>query len=237
MAENKKSFLLYANIIHTVKKLSKEQIADLFLTILDYVNDEKPVVTDFAVDLVFEPIKQQLKIDLKKWDEQILKYSNAGRAGGIKSGEARRKKSSGKKCTSTVNNEYGTIRSIASTYEANEAVIVNVNDNVIKKEKEKSFPLMPKAEDVGELPEIKINAAVELMKITKQTDISKKDVIGLWEVFKTQNLTGKKYHADLEAVHAYFINWIKIQNIGQKTRAPDKYSEPVNTDYMLKKLN
>ena len=124
MAENKKSFLLYANIIHTVKKLSKDQVAELFLTILEYVNDNNPVVNDIAVDLVFEPIKQQLKIDLKKWDEKIAKYASAGRSGGLKSGEARRSNASKNEAK----------RSDASCGEANEAVndnvIVNVNDNV-----------------------------------------------------------------------------------------------------------
>ena len=128
MAENKKSFVLYGNIAHTVKKLSKDQIADLFLTILDYVNDENPVITDFAVDLVFEPIKQQLKIDLKKWDEKVSKYSAAGREGGVKSGEARRKNNEAKRSDA----------SIASTTErieaVNDNVIVNVNVNDIKKE-------------------------------------------------------------------------------------------------------
>ena len=134
MAENKKSFLLYANIIHTVKKLSKEQVADLFLTILEYVNDNNPVVNDIAVDLVFEPIKQQLKIDLKKWDEKIAKYSSAGRSGGLKSGEARRSNAS----------KIEAKRSDASTGEANEAVIdnviVNVNDNVNNDVIKDSFP-------------------------------------------------------------------------------------------------
>jgi len=128
MAENKKSFLLYANITHTVKKLSKDQIADLFLTILDYVNDENPVINDLAVDLVFEPIKQQLKIDLKKWDEKVDKYSNAGREGGIKSGEVRRKKA----LTIKSGKETEAKRSNASNSERIEPVIdiVNVNDSV-----------------------------------------------------------------------------------------------------------
>ena len=46
MAEDKKSFLLYADLIHTVKKLPKEKIGDLFLTILEYVNDTNPIVDD-----------------------------------------------------------------------------------------------------------------------------------------------------------------------------------------------
>ncbi len=55
MAENKKSFVLYKDIIHTVKKMPKEKQADLFVTILEYVNDENPSIDDILVDLVFEP--------------------------------------------------------------------------------------------------------------------------------------------------------------------------------------
>lgn len=120
MAENKKSFVLYANITHTVKKLNKEQIADLFLTILDYVNDENPVVDDFAVELVFEPIKQQLKIDLQKWDEKIEKYAKSGREGGIKSGESRRNKSKRSETKQRFDAE--------QIQPVNDNVIVNVNE-------------------------------------------------------------------------------------------------------------
>ena len=59
MAENKKSFVLYADLIHTVKKMPKEKAGELFLTILSYVNDEQPVVDDMLVDLVFEPIARR----------------------------------------------------------------------------------------------------------------------------------------------------------------------------------
>ncbi len=82
MAENKKSFLLYADLIHTVQKMPKDKAGDLFLTILRYVNDENPVVEDMVVDLVFEPIKQQLKRDLKKWEDYIEKQKRNGERGG-----------------------------------------------------------------------------------------------------------------------------------------------------------
>ena len=71
MAEDKKSFLLYVDLIHTVKKLPKEKIGDLFLTILEYVNDMNPTVDDILVEIAFEPIKQQLKRDLRQWEEKI----------------------------------------------------------------------------------------------------------------------------------------------------------------------
>jgi hypothetical protein len=75
----------------------------------------------------------------------------------------------------------------------------------------KSWNTKPTYQEVSDLPEIKIGSAIELLKITKQVDVSKSRVTGIWEVFKVQNLTGEKYYADLGAVHSHFINWIKTQ--------------------------
>lgn len=84
MAENKRSFVLYADLIHTVKKMPKEKAGELFMTILSYVNDLNPVVEDMTVDLVFEPIKQQLKRDLVKWEGEIVRKSEGGAMGNLK---------------------------------------------------------------------------------------------------------------------------------------------------------
>ena len=82
MAENKKSFILYADMIHTVRKMPTDKIGELFLTILAYVNDENPVTEDLLVEVAFEPIKQQLKRDLKRWEEYREKQSLNGKKGG-----------------------------------------------------------------------------------------------------------------------------------------------------------
>ena len=87
MAKGKHGFVLYTDLIHTVRKMPKEKAGELFITILQYVNDENPVVNDLMVDLVFEPIKQQLKRDLRKYEKKIIQCSEAGRA----SAEARKK--------------------------------------------------------------------------------------------------------------------------------------------------
>jgi hypothetical protein len=76
MAENKKSFLLYCDVMHTVKKLSNEQAGELFKHILSYVNDENPVTNDVVIDLVFEPIKQNLKRDLRRYEDKRLKNTD-----------------------------------------------------------------------------------------------------------------------------------------------------------------
>lgn len=82
MAENKKSFILYTDLIHTVREMPKSKQADLFMAILGYVNDENPEVKDLVVRVAFEPIKQQLKRDLKRWENFREKQSQFGKMGG-----------------------------------------------------------------------------------------------------------------------------------------------------------
>jgi len=82
MADNKKSFLLYCDIIHTVKKLPKDKAGELFIHILEYVNDLAPVANDTIIELVFEPIKQSLKRDLIKYQNICERNAANGSKGG-----------------------------------------------------------------------------------------------------------------------------------------------------------
>ncbi len=82
MAENKKSFLLYCDIIHTINKLSDEQSGKLFKHILAYVNDQHPETNDVIIDLVFEPIKQGLKRDLQRYLSICERNKKNGENGG-----------------------------------------------------------------------------------------------------------------------------------------------------------
>ena len=60
MYKSKRSYVLESDLIHVIKKLPKEKIGDLLLTILSFINDENPVIDDLLVEVVFEPIKQDL---------------------------------------------------------------------------------------------------------------------------------------------------------------------------------
>lgn len=80
--ENKKSFLLYADIIHTVEKLPNEKAGELFKLILDYVNDNEPETEDLILQIAFEPIKQNLKRDLQKWKNITERNRENGKKGG-----------------------------------------------------------------------------------------------------------------------------------------------------------
>lgn len=92
MAENKKSFLLYCDLIHTVSKMPDDKAGQLLKHVLEYVNDLNPQTEDLIIQLTFEPIKQQLKRDLLKYKAISEERSEIGKLGGIKSGEARRNK-------------------------------------------------------------------------------------------------------------------------------------------------
>lgn len=120
MAENKKSFILYSDLLHTIDLMPNENAGKLFKHILKYVNDLNPEADDLITKLSFEPIKQQLKRDLCKWEDKSINRSESGRLGGLKSGEARRSKMK--------QNEANALNSKQNEHVS---VNVNVNDNVI----------------------------------------------------------------------------------------------------------
>jgi hypothetical protein len=113
MANGKKSFVLYCDLIHTIDKMPHDKAGELFKHILHYVNDLNPTTSDLVIELTFEPIKQQLKRDLERWENQIKPLrQNAGRLGGLA------------KASKRVANEANEKQNLA-----NLAVNVNVNVN------------------------------------------------------------------------------------------------------------
>jgi len=132
MAENKKSFILYCDQKGVWDKLNEEQAGRLIKHVLAYVNDEDPKAPDFITELAFEPIKQSLRRDLKRWEVQ----QEQRRAAGQRSAKVRRDNSTSVNERSTESNE----RSISSTDSV--SVNVSVNDNVnvnAKREREVEF--------------------------------------------------------------------------------------------------
>lgn len=197
MAEGKKSFVLYSDIIHTVRKLPNNKAGELFKLILSYVNDENPTTKDLAVDLVFEPIKQQLKRDLKQWEETREKRSEAGKLGGRpkKQEEAKEANAFSEKQT-----------------EAKKAVIVNgivngiVNDTVTKIQNiDIDFDL--------QLPEMKINNAIEYLSRTRKTEADRDLVLTLWTAFKEKNFTGEKFYKSEAKIFGHFFETLKFEKI------------------------
>jgi len=145
--ENKKSFILYADLIKVVEKLPDEIAGKLFKIVLRYVNDLEVCVDDILLEIAFEPIKNQLKRDLKKWENLKVKRSNAGKLGG------RPKKENNQSIENEQNKELKkpnaffdkqTEAKKAVNVNDNVNVTVNVNDILLEKEtKEKGKRFSP----------------------------------------------------------------------------------------------
>ena len=94
MADNKKSFILYTDLMSVVEKLITKDREDgtnnsgeLFFHILEYVNDMHPEPKNFLVEMSFEPIRLQLKRDLIKWEG----ICERNRVNGSKGGRPKKK--------------------------------------------------------------------------------------------------------------------------------------------------
>lgn len=115
MAKDKKGFILYADQKALFDQLPNDKAGELIKFIFAYVNDENPNTDDIIINLAFTPIKQQLKRDLKKFEETKEKRSEAGKAGANKRWQ-------------NIANDSKRIKAIAK-------IADNVNDNVNVKEK------------------------------------------------------------------------------------------------------
>lgn len=82
MAKDKSSFILYSDLLHTVDKLPDDMAGKLFKHILSYVNDLNPTTEDLIINIAFEPIKQQLKRDLLKYESICERNKSNGSKGG-----------------------------------------------------------------------------------------------------------------------------------------------------------
>lgn len=82
MAKDKKSFILYSDQSGVFNQLPDEIAGKLIKHIFAYVNDENPISDDLIINIAFEPIKQSLKRNLKRYEEYVNKQSVNGAKGG-----------------------------------------------------------------------------------------------------------------------------------------------------------
>ena len=127
MADGKKSFVLYVDLISIVEKLMDKDRLDgtnntgeLFLTILEYVNDRHPKPSNFIVEMAFEPIRLQLKRDLQRYEQIREKRAESGKLGGRPKKQTKTKKANGFSVKQTKTKKPDNVND-------------NVNDNVLPK--------------------------------------------------------------------------------------------------------
>jgi hypothetical protein len=187
MAKDKKSFILYSDLKPTIDLLPDIQAGMLFKTILSYVNDENPDPDDLIVKISFQPIKAQLKRDLRKWERYIQKQKDNGKMGGR---------------PKTQNNPEKGLGYLANPTEPKKAdsvnVSVSVNDNVTEN--------VIDIENI--LSEHEIGKTIEFCSITLQREYSNARVGELWKAFLINGQ--KKYHSLPEKIK-HFRNWLKTQ--------------------------
>ena len=93
-----------------------------------YVNDDNPTTDDLLLEVAFEPIKQQFKRDLNKWEAIKEKRSEAGKLGGRPKKQTKAKKANG-----FLEKQTKAKKAVNVNVNVNDSV--SVNDNVINKEK------------------------------------------------------------------------------------------------------
>lgn len=146
MAENKKSFILYSDLSLTVNKLPDETAGKLFKIILDYVNDQDPIIQDLLLEIAFEPIKQQLKRDLVTYENKRKQWSEAGK----RSADA---KKAAKETFNETQQPLTTVKNVPTDSTVNVNDNVNVNVTVIKEKKKTAAPpLLIKIEKLKDVP-------------------------------------------------------------------------------------
>jgi len=122
------------------------------------------------------------------------------------------------------NNQYTKNKENESGHMTSHMENENENENIdINKNKGKYF----KKEEITILPENYIISSIQQIKIQKQKTITVNQVNDLWEVFKSQYLTGEQYYHSENKVYLHFVNWIKNQKFetnGKPTTAEDKFN-------------
>jgi len=82
MATNKKSFVLYCDLLKSVDHLTDKELGVLFRHTLEYVNDMNPVLEDRLLITAWKPIETALKRDLKKYEARAERAKENGKKGG-----------------------------------------------------------------------------------------------------------------------------------------------------------
>lgn len=88
---NKKSFIMYSNYRKFLSKLPDKDIADLIKAIFCFVEEEEVPELSPSAELCFIIISDQIKRDMEKYEKVCEQRAIAGRLGGMKTQEKRKK--------------------------------------------------------------------------------------------------------------------------------------------------
>ena len=213
MSENKKSFILYCDLLHTVNKLPNDKAGELFKHILEYVNGLDPESDDLITQISFEPIKQSLKRDLEKWQTIKQKRSDAGKQGGRP-----KKQIEAKKANALFEKQSKAKKAVSVN--VSDSVNVNVNDNVIDKNSNTAkFDFMSSLIEQGTDPVI-ANEFMQVRKAKKAFNTETAFKALLREIKASNKDFGYIIQLCVESSWSGFKNaWLKNSNEPKKIQA------------------
>lgn len=221
--EGKKAVIIYTDMIHIVEKLIKKDrenktnnSGELLYHFLQYVNDKNPEPINEVIELVFEPIKQQLKRDLRKYENRISKLSAAGKL----SAEARKLKA-----TDSISTESSQPASTDSTKAAVNLTSVNTKTD---------------AEIFEQLKFELFNSSVWLSDICRNNSIQLQKVKMYLTDFCKKLQDEKDYFKPFADAQKHFVRWMKIQiesenKKGVKRGANGEQKVVASTSYAISK--
>ncbi len=130
--EEKKSFILYYDLVHTVKMLPDEDAGKLFKHVLLYVNGMNPKSDSLLIKAVFEPIKLQIERDTLAWLQTRKERSKAGKISAEKRNQTSINSTSANTAeqTSTKPTSVNAVQQTSTKSTVNDSVNVIVNDSV-----------------------------------------------------------------------------------------------------------
>ena len=202
MAQGKKSFIAYSDWKEMFDNLPNEVAGELIKHIFAYVNDEEPNSDNYVINALFANIKNTLKRDLNKWDEQREQRSLAGK----RSAALRATKSNDRSISFNEKVRNSTV-SVSDS--------VNVSDNVNVKEDVEDSAIRSIKEIVIDYKnnDRLINALLTSKEklFLSNLDINQK-LDNFVESLKLQDVTTKK---DLD-FKSHFLNWVRIKKKNQQ---------------------
>jgi len=231
MAQNKKSFVLYCDLIDNIDHLINEEKGILFNHLLEYVNDKNPVLEDRVLISVWKPIQRQLKRDLEKYEEKKGKKSISGREGNLKRwnldlyNDYKKGVYNLAQAESIANGrKVSHTDKVPSQMVANIAVNDNDNDNVInnKRDEDEIFNneyLSKYKIYCSEL--VKDTAFLEsinrIHKISMDKEVCMLTIVKYLKLFLEHINISKEKHENKGKFNTHFSNWLRRQPTIEKT--------------------
>lgn len=212
MAKDKKGFILYADLIKVVSKLPNETAGKLFKIILSYVNDLEVSIDDLLLEIAFEPIKNQLKRDLVKFEQVKSKRSDAGK----RSAELRALKKEEQNSTNSTSVE--SVQQTSTNPTVTDTVNDTVTDTVITIEEKEDFFIKASLKYKMYAEQLfKDNVFIEALSRNQikdpSKDVCKNTIHKYLKLFLSHLDEYKHVHDNKKQFSANFSNWLRKQKI------------------------